>query len=254
MTAPLSPSPDTEPVRRGADRAMSTAALLLSPLCRPGDPIMVRSSVQASGGCRWTLRYTWDDALPVLPWLMLNPAEAGTGRAYDLTARRVIRFSHRWGFGGALLLNVVPCITADPREARVWLEKAIEGGAWDQRDHLWANWRILQRQLAPFDACLVAWGCSLRAGGTMASYTFDDLLEEVFDTINAPDGTRTRILETWCLGTSASGDPLHPMARGRSRVPDDRAPVPWTGRPGTIVGLGLEEIDLTGEAARADRP
>jgi hypothetical protein len=31
-----------------------------------------------------------------------------------------------------------------------------------------------------------------------------------------------------CLGTTLDGSPLHPMARGRMRVPDDRQPMPWS--------------------------
>jgi protein gp37 len=33
--------------------------------------------------------------------------------------------------------------------------------------------------------------------------------------------------EIHCLGETASGAPIHPMARGKHRVPDDRQPLLW---------------------------
>lgn len=206
--------------------------MLTSPLDRPGDPVMVKSSVQASNGCRFTLRYTWDDAEPVLPWIMLNPAEAGTTREFDMTARRVIRFSHRWGFGGSLLLNVIPKITAKPAELRDWL-RWDERQDWGARDDLFENWRTVAAAVANCDAAMIAWGASL-AG----NYDFDVMVEHMFDEINDPEGPRTDLLKAFCLGLSGGGYPLHPMARGKHRVPDDRRPIlaPWT--KGTIVGLG----------------
>jgi hypothetical protein len=210
---------------------MTIAGMLTSPLDRPGDPVMVKSTVRAEFGCRYTLTYRWSPD-PVLPWLMLNPAEAGTTREFDMTARRVCRFSYRWGFGGALLLNGAPKITAKPSELREWL-RWDERQYWGARDQLFENWRIVADELSRFDACMIAWGSSL-AG----LYDFDIMVEELFDTINNPEGSRDKLIRTFCLGLSSGGYPLHPMARGKHRVPDDRRPIlaPWA--KGSIVGLG----------------
>lgn len=217
---------------------MSNFALLQGPLARAGDPLMPTSSVRADGtDYRFALTYLWDADAPILPWIMLNPAYAGTRSTFDMTARRVIRFSWRWGFGGALLLNIAPVIAPNTEDLRDWLNWA-ERQDWEARDQLWRNWRILQEELTVHDAAMVAWGASCTAWSTMEAFAFDVMLEQAFDTINDPEGPRTELLQLYCLGTTAGGRPLHPMARGRHRVPDDARPIPFPHQPGTIVGLG----------------
>lgn len=212
---------------------VSVLSRLLSPLARDGDPDLdrVKTVVHALGDCRFALRYVWDIHGPELPWLMLNPSLAGTTQRFDPTARRVIRFSYRWGFGSALLLNIVPKITAKPTELREWL-RWDERADWGARDDLFKNWKRLQQELA-HDAAMVAWGSSLDR-----SYDFDLMLEGAFDTINDPEGPRTALLRTFCLGHTSSGHPLHPMARGKYRVPDGTRPILYPKHHGCIVGLG----------------
>lgn len=217
---------------------MSTLTYLRAPLARSGDTPMPKSLVRAEGlDYRFALTYLWDFDAPILPWIMLNPAYAGTRLVSDRTADRVKRFSYRWGFGGTLLLNVVPRITPQPDELRDWL-KWDERQDWYARDQLWRNWRILQSELAVHDAAMVAWGASFTAWSSLEAYAFDLMLEQAFDTINDPEGPRDKLLELFCLGTTAGGRPLHPMARGRCRVPDTAVPVPFPDQPGSIVGLG----------------
>lgn len=216
-----------------AGETISTRARLLAPLERPGDPLMPKSIVVADGtDLRFSLTYLWDEAEPILPWIMLNPALAGTQTFFDLTARRVIRFSHRWGFGGAQLLNIVPKITPHPKELRAWLAFPARRD-WEVRDQLWRNWSILQQELAVHDAAMVAWGSSHAAWRGQGAYDFDVMLEQAFDTINDPEGPRTKTLQLFCLGRTGGGAPLHPMARGRHRVPDTARPVPFPDQPGT---------------------
>ncbi len=217
---------------------MSNLARLLAPQARPGDPPMPAMVVQAEGEAyRFKLLYIWKPGAPILPWIMLNPAYAGTRTRFDQTARRVIRFSHRWGFGGALLLNIVPRITPQPGDLRDWL-KWDERQDWHARDQLWRNWNVLRDELATHDAAMVAWGASFEAWTRLEAYAFDVMLEQAFDTINDPDGPRAKVLRLFCLGTTGFGRPIHPMARGRHRVADDARPILFTRRPGTIVSLG----------------
>lgn len=219
---------------------MTALALLQSPLAREGHPDKITSRVNAAGGYRLTLSYAWERDRPFLPWIMQNPAEAGTKREFDMTAHRVIRWSYRWGFGGCLLLNLIPYVAPRLADVRQWL-RWDERQDWHARDMLHENWRRLRDELEPYDAAMVAWGASLaNAGGQLDAYEFDVMVEQAFDSINDPDGERTAVLKTFCLGTTGGGHPLHPMARGRHRVPDAIAPRPFTGSLGSIVGLGEE--------------
>lgn len=216
---------------------MTILSRLVASQERAGDPPPPAIVVRANNGCRFALTYVWDPGAPILPWLMLNPAYAGTKSAFDLTARRVIRFSWRWGFGGALLLNLVPVITPDTDALRDWL-RWPEREDWEARDQLFYNWDVLREMLALHDAAIAAWGAVPDAWSTMERYAFDVICERALDTINDPNGPRTHVLKLFCLGTTIGGRPLHPMARGRYRVPDHARPVLLSRPPGSIRGLG----------------
>lgn len=217
---------------------MTTLARLLAPLARAGDPPLPDTTIvrRLGGDCRLALTYRWSRSEPILPWIMLNPAYAGTRTAFDLTARRVMRFSWRWGFGGAVLLNLVPFIAPRTADLRNWL-RWHERDDWAARDQLWANHDALRDELTPHDAAMAAWGTTWNAWSTAEAYACDLLLEQAFDAINATDGPRTALLRTFCLGMTAGRRPLHPMARGRCRAPDATQPIPFPHHPGTIVGL-----------------
>lgn len=217
----------------------TTLSRLLPPDSRDGDPEKIEAQVRASGCCRFSLSYSWDPLLPVLPWLLLNPSLAGTKSRFDPTTRRVIRFSYRWGFGGCLLLNIIPYISSRPAEMFKWV-KWEDRGDWAARDAMFTNWRTLQAELADHDAVMVAWGSAFGSRPEPDRYEFDVMVEAAFDTINEPDGPRKSILRTFCLGMTASGYPLHPMARGKHRVPDTALPQISPQQFGSIVGLGEE--------------
>ena len=97
---------------------------------------------------------------------------------------------------------------------------------------------MLRDELAVHDAAMVAWGCSHLSWPHLEAYSLDLCLEHAFDAINDPEGPRTAVLRTFCLGRTLSGHPLHPMARGRHRVPDHARPIPFPDPPGTICNLG----------------
>src|SRR3546814_343950 len=57
------------------------------------------------------------------------------------------------------------------------------------------------------------------------------MARETFLVAGALDNFLPAGRRAYCLGASSSGAPLHPMARGRHRVPDDALPQPWDESP-----------------------
>ncbi len=88
--------------------------------------------------------------------------------------------------------------------------------------------------LRPFDAAMAAWGAPAGKLGWTTTLAAESLLDAVNDPM--PDAA-SDVLKLFCLGETGAGDPTHPMARGRHRVPDDRLPAPMRRYPGTISGL-----------------
>lgn len=63
---------------------------------------------------RYSLWRLWDETLPTLNVIGLNPSTA-TALIDDNTIRRCRAFAHRWGFGGLQMTNVYGWRSTDPR-------------------------------------------------------------------------------------------------------------------------------------------
>lgn len=204
-------------------------ALLSNPAMREGAPIFVRMAQHGGADERWRLERRWDEVQPtgnviplpprILPWILLNPSDASDAKN-DPTSLRIIHFTWLWGFDGYALYNVYPFRTPSPKE----LAKTVIGWdarrSWWVRDGIYGNHRYIAARLANVDACMIAWGAPAEPLG------FETVLwaEQLFNTINDPEGPRDQGLRTWCIGTTAGGHPKHPMARGVHRVPNDARP------------------------------
>lgn len=178
-------------------------------------PMQIRRSAELSdcGTYRWTLERRWGDG-PACLWIMLNPSTA-TAAVDDPTVRRVIWFSHRWGHPAARIVNLYPFRSPSPAELLRWLQSSVT--AYEATGNaIWQaiNDNIHRVRLESFDASAIvlAWGA--------------DPLGEDREARRILDGLSTRVPH-YCLGTTKSGAPLHPMARGKHRVPDDAQPVLW---------------------------
>jgi hypothetical protein len=131
---------------------------------------------------RYTLTRVWEPALPVTCWVMLNPSTADAGTD-DPTIRRCVNFSHGWGHGGIVVVNLYALRATDPREL---LKVADPVGP--------------ENDQAIEDACagnftVVAWGAKAKR----------DRVKRVkgllFDTA----------LDVGCLGLTKEGHPRHPL-------------------------------------------
>jgi hypothetical protein len=141
---------------------------------------------------RYMLTRRWGPG-PVLTWIMLNPSTADALKD-DPTIRACIKFARRDGYGGIVVVNLFalrsphPGVLAAHTSPVGPLNNAVISA-------------VCGREAA------AAWG----AGGS--------LLGRDKAVAGMLAGTDLR-----CLGLTKDGFPKHPLARGRSRIPDDE---PW---------------------------
>jgi hypothetical protein len=153
-------------------------------------------------------------------WLMLNPSDAGENRN-DPTAHRVTHFSQAWGYDGWIGVNLYPFISSTPPEMWSWANWQAHGPAWDVRDALLGN-------LAEIEEVARASALRMVAFGASPVYHDEGWLEQCLEAFGQPANDAASDEQLYCLGVNATGQPLHPMARGKMRVPDSATPVLWT--------------------------
>lgn len=178
----------------------------------PREPI-ARTALIEGQYRRW-LRRRWG-AGPTIGWVMLNPSTADHARD-DPTLLRIMGFSLRWGYGGLVVVNLYPFISASPRACRRWLQSFrcdIAEPDWSARDAYIRNHSDCAQALADCDLVMAAWG---------AGADPDDIAMWM-DQVGAELGA----IDLHCLGRNADGSPKHPLARGVHRVPDDQRPMLW---------------------------
>lgn len=166
-----------------------------------GDGIERSAELSLDRRYRWLLRRSWAPGSAVL-WVMLNPSTAD-GVEDDPTLRRCIAFSRAWGAGGLEVVNL----------AALYDETVDTIGGLCDRFVVEAA----ERCIAGGGRMLAGWGASIRFD-KFAPFFLRQRDRRVLRMLTA-------IGDVHCLGTTASGAPIHPLARGRSRVPDDAQPV-----------------------------
>jgi len=160
------------------------------------------ADISHNGRYRWSLIRRWAEG-PAVCWIMLNPSTADE-QVDDPTIRSVVARSKGWGFGAAVVVNLYQIRSSDPKRARHWA--AVEREPNEMRVNL-AGIRECARRC---DRIIAAWGAHPWAR-PWASVVVDVL--------------RAEGRQVWCLGKTKSGAPIHPLARGRHRVPVEQEPV-----------------------------
>lgn len=161
--------------------------------------------ISKCGRYRFTLSRFWR-AGPHVLFLGINPSTADA-QADDPTVRRWIHFAAAWGYAGFVAVNAIPLRSASPADARAW----SAGEGWDAAaaDQ---NSKILGEEAASAERAVVCFGNVDWAQGEISS-----ALQRIEP--HHPD--------LYCFGVTASGAPIHPMARGRHRIADDCAMRLW---------------------------
>jgi len=163
--------------------------------------------ISLNGRFRYALTRRWG-AGPVVAWLMLNPSTADAERD-DPTLRRIMDWADAWGYHGVSVVNVYPYRTSKPAELWRWLGADHESA---EREH------TTQINCAKINQA--AKQAALRMVGFGADVANVDRLT-LADALTAfGEGVM-------CMGTNQHGWPLHPMARGKHRIPSYIAPTFW---------------------------
>lgn len=164
---------------------------------------------------RWTLWRQWALERGTVAWLMLNPSTADA-MTDDPTVRRCTLFSQAWGYGRLMIVNLYPFRSSSPVQCRRWSRWEDRGPDWSVRDALQENLEVIER---------AGRGAALRVAAFGAGDWFVDWAEQCAEAFAQPNACGD--LRLFCLGINKDGGPLHPMARGKNRVPDDRRPILW---------------------------
>jgi hypothetical protein len=132
--------------------------------------------------------------------VMLNPSTANAFKD-DPTIRRVRKFGAAWGYKRILIGNLFALRSPHPRDLF-----GVDDPVGPQND------KFLARILNSSATTLVAWGRNALAPARARSVV---------------GFAHAHRIELVCLGTTKDGSPIHPLARGKHRVPDDAKPRPW---------------------------
>ncbi len=139
---------------------------------------------------RYTLVREWDDSLPRLLFVLLNPSTAGEHRD-DPTNIRAIRFAMKWGYGSVVFVNLFAVRTPEPRV----MMNAVDPVGPD-------NDRHIREQVERADLVVVAWGVH----GTHRRRN-KKVLADLAD------------VNLCCLGRTKDGHPKHPLYLPKNSEP-----------------------------------
>ncbi len=154
------------------------------PLFGDLEPVVRKSAViSPCGTYRYELRRQWGPEPPV-GWVMLNPSTADA-ELDDPTIRRCISFSGAWGAGGIVVVNLYALRATDPGElARHHYPVGPENDRY---------WRAVADECS---SVVCAWGAHPQAVEVARAVMY---------------ALRQHREKTWCLGTTKTGAPRHPL-------------------------------------------
>lgn len=140
----------------------------------------------------------------MLPVVMLNPSWASAERN-DPTVLTVNHFARLWGYGGWRGANLYSWRSPSPAEMM-----RAPGRANPENDQVLK--RLIEYAATTRGRVLCAWGNHGDFEGKATRFARE---------------AAARGCSLVCLGTTASGAPKHPLARGLHRISRDQQPVPW---------------------------
>lgn len=179
-----------------------------------GNEMMKRSADFPAPDIRRSLTRNWGERPHALV-IGCNPSDAGADRE-DNTTRWLNAWFKLFGFGGYTIMNLWAKVSPHPAICKEWADWESHGPDWYVRDEIfYHNLPALVAAAKGADQVFVCWG---------AIAWDEDFVEHAIEEIQTgvepwPD--------LWCWGTTKSGAPKHPMARGVHRIPRDQPPILW---------------------------
>lgn len=159
--------------------------------------IQMDATLSECGTYRYTLSRPRQELIsqgPPAVFVMLNPSTADANQD-DPTIRRCRGFARDWGCAGIVVVNLFALRATDPAEIPDHPDP--EGPD---------NDRWLRHIAAQYEDLVVAWGANAP----------EQRVEQVRSILTEHNAN------LWCLGTTQSGAPRHPLY-----VPRDRTLQPW---------------------------
>ncbi len=166
------------------------------------------AQISKCGRFRWTLHRQWAEG-PKVCYIGHNPSTAD-GSIEDPTTRAWAHFARSNGYGGYLAVNLYPFRSSDPKACRDWAEFESNGPDWHARDVMMENIDLVASVAKQCAIVVASWGAIAQDEAMV-----DRIIEEI-QTGEVPYPS------IYCLGTTASGAPKHPLARGKHRIPRDQ--------------------------------
>lgn len=189
---------------------------MTAPALIPQDDLFgqpVRRNAVFSGHNRLTLSRTWSGA-PRAVVIGCNPSTADAMKE-DPTSRWWNNWFCNAGFGGYDAVNLYPFCTSSPAECKRIVD-GIDHGDWHIRDELhFVNLPHVVAKAKAAAQVFVCWG----------NIAWDqDWINHVVEEIQTGESPWP---DLWCWGTTKSGAPKHPLARGKHRMATDEPGVLW---------------------------
>lgn len=154
---------------------------------------------------RYSLGRTWDDTLPTMAVIGVNPSTADH-ETDDPTIRRCVRFAADSGHGGLVMLNLFPLRATDIRD--LWASEHYQMGEGNGAE----NVSTLRLQSKAARTVVCAWGAGSKfpaAWRGATAFIVADL--------------RGMGIVPHVLSLTKGGDPAHPLY-----LPATCRPIPWS--------------------------
>lgn len=165
------------------------------------------------GDDRLTLTRAWGPG-PKACFIGCNPSRAGK-KLDDPTCLWWTAWSHLFGYGRYVAVNMYPFVTSSPAECRKMADWESNGPDWYARDAMQHNLDVVVREAKAADMVVACWGAIVWDA---------EWIEHVVEQIQSGEPPWP---DLYCFGKTASGSPKHPMARGVHRIARDQKPIIW---------------------------